>query len=157
MPISFSLWFSSHPNLKAPKIKLDFEDPLIRVWLDKMTNMPWAALEVTLCYSFNLLALFPNWSFFSCRNLYFSQKAYENFGENMLLLQCRNPASLPKPCNLVSIPLTFLLSGLSNDKVIKCSWEDKISLKYVRWCGQHKDLQSLYFKAATEYYFQVKK
>nr|XP_034364817.1 enamelin isoform X1 [Arvicanthis niloticus] len=47
----------SHPNLKARKIKLGFEDPLIR--------------------------------------------AYESFGENMLLLQCRNTTSLPKPCDLV--------------------------------------------------------
>nr|XP_048283956.1 enamelin isoform X2 [Myodes glareolus] len=50
--------------------------------------------------------------------LIFSQKAYENFGENMLLLQCRNPASLPKSCHLVPnvkmAILLFLLGLLGN-------------------------------------------
>ncbi|EDL88514.1 enamelin (predicted), isoform CRA_b [Rattus norvegicus] len=58
----------SHPNLKAPKIKLDCEDPLIR--------------------------------------------AYESFGENMLLLQCRNTASPPKPCDMVKMSLLVFLGLL---------------------------------------------
>lgn len=81
--------------------------------------------------------------------LIFSQKAYENFGENMLLLQCRNPASLPKSCHLVSTPLPFLLSSILNYKVIKYSCKNKTSLKY-------RVLQSLYFKVTTENFFKSK-
>lgn len=108
MPGPFSLWFSFHIPLEQ-QTKLDFWRSLMRIWLGKIIKLTLHLRHRTEALLFISLAYFISILSFSHAKCVFFLKAYENFGEKMLLLQCRHGTSFPKLDNLVSIIIYFSL------------------------------------------------